>query len=84
MVVFGSVVSYLIFAFALTELTAARVSAFSYLAPLITTVLGAWWLAEKLTSRTVLCGVMILVGVYLTERGRDNGEAAEKPERTAP
>ena len=32
----------------------------------------------------MLYGVMILLGVYVTEWGRDNGEAAEKPEKTAP
>lgn len=84
MVVFGSVIPYLLYAFALTELTASRVAAFSYLQPLVTAALGAWWLAEKLTLQVMLYGVMILLGVYLTERGRDNGEAAEKPEKTSP
>jgi drug/metabolite transporter (DMT)-like permease len=84
MIVFGSVVPYLIFAFALTELTASRVSAFTYLTPLITAALGAWWLAEKLTSRTVLCGVIILAGVYLTERARENGQPARGAAITTP
>ena len=84
LVVFGSVVPYLLYAFALTELAASRVAAFSYIQPLITVALGAWWLAEKLTHQIMLCGVVILLGVYLTERGRDNGEAAEKPEKAAP
>ena len=84
MVVFGSVVSYLIFAFALTELTAARVSAFGYLQPLITAALGAWWLAEELTFRVVLCGVIILVGVYLTERARENGQPPSEAATTTP
>jgi drug/metabolite transporter (DMT)-like permease len=60
------------------------VAAFSYLQPLVTAALGAWWLAEKLTLQVMLYGVMILLGVYITEWGRENGEAAEKPEKTAP
>jgi drug/metabolite transporter (DMT)-like permease len=84
MVVFGSVIAYLIYTFALTELTASRVSAFSYLQPLITAALGAWLLAEKLTSRVVLCGVMILAGVYLTERARENGQPASGAVETMP
>jgi drug/metabolite transporter (DMT)-like permease len=84
MVVLGSVVPYLLYAFALTELTASRAAAFTYVSPLVAVVLGAWWLREKLTLQVMLCGVMILLGVYLTERGRDNEEAVGKPEKTAP
>jgi drug/metabolite transporter (DMT)-like permease len=75
MVVLGSLVSYLIYTWALRELTAARVAAFAYLQPVITTGLGIWLLAERLTWRLVIGGAVILLGVYLTERER--GE--EKP-----
>ncbi len=70
MVLFGSVTAYLIFAFALTELTAARVAAFSYLQPAIATALGIWLLGENLTRGVVGGGALILLGVYLTERER--------------
>ena len=68
MILFGSVVPYLIYAFALTELAASRVAAFSYLQPVIATALGIWLLAERLTSSAVAGGTLILLGVYLTER----------------
>jgi len=68
MILFGSVVPYLIYAFALTELAASRVAAFSYLQPVIATALGVWLLAERLTSSAVAGGTLILLGVYLTER----------------
>jgi drug/metabolite transporter (DMT)-like permease len=84
MIVFGSVVPYLIFAFALTELTASRVSAFSYIQPLITAAFGAWWLAEKLTFQVGLCGGMILLGVYLTERAREDAQPTSEAVRTTP
>jgi len=67
-VFFGSVAAYTIFAFALTELTAARAAAFQYLQPVIATGLGIWLLGETLTSRIVVGGSVILLGVYLTER----------------
>ncbi len=75
MVVFGTVVPYLIFAFAMTELSASRVAAFSYLQPVIATGLGIWLISEKLTWRVVAGGALILAGVYLTERerGEENG-----------
>lgn len=78
MVVFGSVVAYLIYAFALAELTASRVAAFAYLQPVIATALGIWLLAETLTAQIVIGGALILLGVYLAERER--GE--EKPVRS--
>lgn len=68
LVTLGSVVAYLIYAFALTELTATRVAAFNYLQPVIAAVLGVWLLSETLTVHVVMGGVLILLGVYLTER----------------
>jgi drug/metabolite transporter (DMT)-like permease len=76
MVVLGSVIAYLIYAFALTELAASRVAAFSYLQPVIATGLAIWLLAEKLTGGVVAGGVLILGGVYLAERER--GEEAAR------
>jgi drug/metabolite transporter (DMT)-like permease len=70
MVFFGSVAAYLVYTFALTELTAARVAAFAYLQPVIATALGIWLLGESLTRREVIGGVLILLGVYLSERER--------------
>lgn len=68
MVVCGSVLAYLIYAFALTELTATRVAAFAYLQPVIAAGLGVWLLGETLTARVMAGGAAILLGVYLTER----------------
>lgn len=72
LVVCGSVLGYLIYAFALTELTATRVAAFAYLQPVIAAALGVWLLGEALTGRVIGGGALILLGVYLTEReGRE-------------
>jgi drug/metabolite transporter (DMT)-like permease len=70
MVVFGSVISYLLFAYVLTELAASRVAAFNYLQPVIASGLGIWLLSEQLTAKEVIGGALILAGVYLTERER--------------
>lgn len=77
MVVFGSVVAYLIFAFALTGLTASRVAAFSYIQPVMATGLGIWLLGEKLTLGVVVGGALILLGVYLVERERGDEMQAQ-------
>ena len=70
LVIFGSVMSYMLFAYVLTELSAARVAAFNYLQPVFASTLGIWVLCEPLTSKVLIGGVMILAGLYLTERER--------------
>jgi drug/metabolite transporter (DMT)-like permease len=70
MVIFGTALAYLIYAFALSELTAARVAAFAYLQPMIAAGLGMWLLGETLTASVVVGGALILTGLYLTERER--------------
>ena len=79
MVTLGSVVAYSIYAFALTELSASRVAAFNYLQPVIAAALGVWLLGEALTTHVVVGGVLILLGVYLTER--EGRESAAEPEQ---
>jgi drug/metabolite transporter (DMT)-like permease len=70
MVLFGSLIAYLIFGFALQELAASTVASFSYLQPLMAAVLGVWLLSERISASTVVGGAVILAGVYLTERAR--------------
>jgi drug/metabolite transporter (DMT)-like permease len=70
MIVLGTVVAYLIYAFALTELSASRVAAFAYLQPVVAALLGVWLLGERITLRVVAGGALILLGVYLAERER--------------
>jgi drug/metabolite transporter (DMT)-like permease len=72
MVVLGTVVAYLFYAFALTELSASRVAAFAYLQPVVAALLGAWLLGERITPRVVAGGALILLGVYLAERGEES------------
>jgi drug/metabolite transporter (DMT)-like permease len=79
MVVFASVVAYLLFAFALTGLTASRVAAFNYIEPIIATALGIWLLADKVSLQGLLGGALILLGVYFTERERDENGDAKSP-----
>jgi drug/metabolite transporter (DMT)-like permease len=67
MVVFGSLVSYVIYAFALRILSASQASAFNYLQPAVAAGLGVWLIGERLTLAALAGGVLILAGVYLTE-----------------
>lgn len=70
MTFFSCVLGYLLFAYALKGLTASRVAAFNYIAPVIASALGIWMLHDKVSLWGLLGGGMILLGVYFTERER--------------
>jgi drug/metabolite transporter (DMT)-like permease len=69
MAAFPSVLCYLIYYYALRYIPASRISAFSYVQPLLATLMAVPLLGEHITSTLALGGVFILGGVYLTERG---------------
>ena len=68
MAVFPSVLCYLIYYYALLHIPASRVSAFSYLQPLLATVLAIPLLGENPTTSLVAGGCLVLVGVFVAER----------------
>jgi drug/metabolite transporter (DMT)-like permease len=69
MAVFASVVCYLIYYYALSHVPASRVSAFSYLQPLLSTVMAISILDEQPTKSLLSGGALVLAGVFLAERG---------------
>jgi drug/metabolite transporter (DMT)-like permease len=69
MALFPSVICYLIYYYALSHISASRVSAFIYLEPVIATTLAVMFLGERITAPLVAGGTVIFTGVYLTERG---------------
>ena len=70
MAIFGSALAYLFYFWLLRYLEASQLSAFTYLLPVLATVLGILWLGEKGSWSQVLGGVMALGGVYWIESGR--------------
>jgi drug/metabolite transporter (DMT)-like permease len=77
MVLFGSFVAYLIYAFALEKLSASNVAAFAYLQPVMAALLGIWLLGEKVSIEVVFGGILILFGLYLTESAREKRKSIE-------
>jgi drug/metabolite transporter (DMT)-like permease len=69
MALFSSVICYLIYYYALMRIPASRVSAFSYLQPLMATLMGVVILDEHITLPLMVGGTVIFSGVWLTERG---------------
>ncbi|HXN24038.1 MAG TPA: EamA family transporter [Candidatus Dormibacteraeota bacterium] len=70
MAVFGSAIAYLLYFWLLRYMLASRLSAFSYLLPVVGTILGIWLLGEKATWNQVLGGGLVLAGIYWVESGR--------------
>lgn len=69
MAVFPSVICYSIYYYALTHVPASRVSAFSYLQPLLATTMAIPLLGEHPTKSLFAGGALVLTGVFLAERG---------------
>ena len=70
MAIFSSAVAYLFYFWLLRYLEASQLSAFTYLLPVVATILGILWLGEKGSWVQVLGGVLALGGVYWIESGR--------------
>ena len=56
---------------------ASQLSAFSYLLPVVATVLGILWLGERGTWGQFGGGALVLAGVYWIESGRELEPDAE-------
>ncbi len=68
MALFSSVICYLIYYYALKYIAASRASALSYLQPLLATLMALPVLGEAITLPLAFGGLLILTGVYVTER----------------
>ena len=69
LIVFGSIISYGCYLFALERLPAGLTSIYAYINPLVAILLGYLILDEKLTWYTGLACLTIAGGVYLMNRG---------------
>ena len=70
MAIFGSALAYVFYFWLLRYLEASQLSAFTYLLPVLATILGILWLGERGSWSQVLGGVLALGGVYWIESGR--------------
>ncbi len=70
MAIFGSALAYVFYFWLLRYLEASQLSGFTYLLPVLATILGILWLGERGSWSQVLGGVLALGGVYWIESGR--------------
>lgn len=72
LIVFGSMVSYGSFTYALEKLPASTVSMYAYINPLVALFAGWLVLDEVLSSYVGLAGLLTIAGIYLVTTGRRN------------
>jgi drug/metabolite transporter (DMT)-like permease len=68
LVVFGSLLAYSAYVFAISKLPPALVSIYAYINPIVAVGLGWFLLQEKMNVNMVLGTVITLAGVYLVNR----------------
>ena len=69
LVVFGSVLTFIAFIYALQNLPAAVSSIYAYINPIVALVLGSLILGESLTTSIAIGGSVTLFGLYLVNYG---------------
>ena len=72
MAIFSSALAYVFYFWLLRYLEASQLSAFTYLLPVLATVLGILWLGERGSWTQVVGGALALGGVYWIESGRES------------
>jgi len=68
LVVFGSLVAYSAYVFAISKLPATQVSIYAYINPVVAVVLGWLLLSEKMNPNMILGTLVTLGGVYLVNQ----------------
>lgn len=70
LIIFGSIVSYGSFTYALEKLPASTVSMYAYINPLVALIAGWLLLDEALSGHIVFAGLLTIGGIYLVTTGR--------------
>ena len=77
LVVFGSMVAFTAYVWLLRNAPLSLVTTYAYVNPAVAVLLGALFLDERLTARTLVASALILVGVALVVSSRPAKEAVE-------
>ncbi len=72
----GSVMAMLIYAWALRYMAPSRVGALTYIHPVVASTFAVLWLGEPVTTGLVAGGLLVLVGLYFTQSGREMSSGA--------
>ncbi len=83
LIIFGSILAYTLYMYALQQLQVGIVSLYAYVNPLVAVLLGYWVLNEQLTWYTAAAFVAIVSGVYLVNLGYRKKHKQTETEKTA-
>ncbi|MFT3932688.1 MAG: EamA family transporter [Chitinophagaceae bacterium] len=72
LVIFGSVIAFLAYIYALQHLSAEQTSLFAYVNPVVAVILGSLLFHESLTWYIAVGGLITLLGVYLVNQAFRN------------
>jgi drug/metabolite transporter (DMT)-like permease len=80
LVLFGSLLSFIAYLYALQHLPTEQASIYAYVNPVVAVLLGSLIFSERVTIYIVIGGMVALAGVYLVNRAFKGLPAAEQPE----
>jgi drug/metabolite transporter (DMT)-like permease len=83
LVVFGSILGYSAYSYALRHASATIVGTYAYVNPVIAVLLGWLLLHEPITARTVVAMSLILVAVVWIQLSHKVAFTAKSPPRTS-
>lgn len=69
LIVFGSIIAYASYSYALRKLPMTIVSLYAYVNPLVAVFLGWLVLDEKLNARIIVAFLLTVAGIYIVNRG---------------
>ena len=69
LILFGSIVAYASYSYALRKLPMTIVSLYAYVNPLVAVVLGWLVLDERLNLRIIAAFLVTVAGIYIVNRG---------------
>ncbi len=80
LVVFGSLIAFICYLYALQNLPTEQASIYAYINPMVAVIIGSFYFQEKLTIYITIGGLVTLLGVWLVNRAFKAVVAPEQPE----
>jgi drug/metabolite transporter (DMT)-like permease len=81
LIVFGSIITYISYLWLLKKRSAAQVSTYVYVNPIVAIILGAIIAEETITVVQVVALTVILAGVFIVNRTKTKGEVPVEKEK---
>ena len=80
LVLFGSMIAFICYLYALQNLPTEQASIYAYINPMIAVLCGWVFFNEKITIYITIGGIVTLLGVYLVNKAFKTGPPPEQPE----